>query len=194
MSEAVKQEQSIQIKDPIWNKWGGNDRQRAQGRRENKKLKLRRGGREKMRCWQKNNNLMDKHLWVRGTMGNIYCTTSHFSLAQPVNLRGKLRSWKEEWDRGVKVKMEIILKDGYLVFTWCIFAAFYHCLTLRNECLFKSHLPKLLCWGLYLQNREPNLLQRVGNAQQPTKHQGKLSNALDAMTGGCHKSQQRANW
>lgn len=37
-------------------------------------------------------NLMDKHLWVRGTMGNIYCRMSHFSLAQPVNLRGQLRS------------------------------------------------------------------------------------------------------
>ncbi len=37
--------------------------------------------RENAMLAKKLNNLMDKHLWVRGTMGNIYCRTSHFSLA-----------------------------------------------------------------------------------------------------------------
>lgn len=41
MSEAVKQEESIQIIRPNMKKWGGNDRQRAQERRENKKGKIR---------------------------------------------------------------------------------------------------------------------------------------------------------
>lgn len=72
------------------------DREHKEGG-EKKKGKLWCRGKKKMRCWQKN-NLMDKHLWVRGTMGNIYCRITHFSLALPVNLRGQLRSRKEEWD------------------------------------------------------------------------------------------------
>lgn len=154
--------------DPVWKRWGGNDRKRTKGRMEEKRGKTRHWCRQRENAMLLKSNMMDKHFWVRGIMGNIYCSMSHFSLAQPVNLRVQLWSWKEEWDpleKGQKGDKPERLALCFLSLHLCCFLSLFNleikaCL---NHISLSSYVE-----GFIHKNREPSTLQRVGIGQQPT--------------------------